>query len=128
MSFGSDSMDSIQPALVGLSSSDARSALYYLSRYLKQAALFAEYGKDIFDDDQRAAPGPAVKQSTLAMIALVEQSEGAPAARFDDDTYFRWADHVEAIEGAIQANPSPEEVARAAQFLESIVLPDHKRR
>ena len=51
-----------------LNASDARSAMYYLSRYLKQAAKFEKYGKDIFEDDKRSAPSDSIRNLTLAMI------------------------------------------------------------
>lgn len=128
MSFESANQGTLQQELAGLSTSDARASLYYLSRYLKQVALFDGYQKDIFDDDVRAAPSDEVRRCTIVMIASIEAAEGASAAQFDDETYDRWAREVKRIESALEAEPSPEERARAAHFLDSMVLPDNQRR
>ncbi len=127
MSFELGDRDAIEQALVGLSPIDARAALYYLSRYLKQAALFEDYAKDIFDDDERAAPTDDVRGRTLQMIEYIEAAEGATAAEFDDDTYIRWTREVQRVESTLEDEPSPEEVARATQFLDAMVLPDKRR-
>lgn len=64
----------------------------------------------------------------MVMIECIEAAEGASATQFDDETYNRWATEVERVESTLGAEPSPEEIARAAKFLDSMVLPDNRRR
>lgn len=116
-------MKSIQEHVAALSTSDGRSALYYLSRYLKQAAHFKDYRKDIFEDTQRSAPSEAVRQSTFEMISFIEDTEGMPASDFDDPTYVRWANLVQRIESSLDPELTESDIARAKRFLDEFGLP-----
>ncbi len=90
------------------SMSDARSAFYYLSRYLKQASFYDEYQKDIFEDGVESMPSEVVKNLTLKMIDLIEDSQGKKSANFTDDEYMQWMNKIDAVES--QLDPSPTEL------------------
>lgn len=113
-------MQTINHLISDLSASDARSTLYYLSRYLKQAARFDEYGKDIFEDDNRSAPSDFVKHRTLSIVSFIEEVEGTTVAKFDDATYRQWAEHAADVESGLQPEASPLEIERAAEFMKAI--------
>ena len=49
-------MKDIRAIIATASISDARDALYYVSRYLKQAPSFSEYEKDIYEDGDNSQP------------------------------------------------------------------------
>lgn len=112
--------------LMHLTTSDARSALYYLSRYLKQAAFFKSYRKDVFEDDLRSVPSEAVRSATLAMISSIEQFEGTPALKFDDATYSKWMAAVRGIENGLDPDPTEAALQRAREFVNSIEIPSPK--
>ena len=116
-------MESIQPLVSPLEISDARSALYYLSRYLKQAADFHRYSKDIFEDEERSGPTEVIRQATLSMIRFIESTEGQVAAEFDDSTYSKWAAHVTDVENSLDPDATADEIARADEFVQAMSLP-----
>ena len=120
-------MNSIQEYVAALNIGDARSALYYLSRYLKQAAHFKDYRKDIFEDTQRSAPSEAVRQSTFELIKFIEDREGRPASDFDDPTYARWASLVQKIESRLDPELTELDLARARRFLDEFGLPTSEK-
>ena len=117
-------MNSIQEHVAALSTGDARSALYYLSRYLKQAAHFKDYRKDVFEDTQLSAPSEAIRRSTLEMIKFIEDCEGRPASDFDDPTYAKWANLVQKIESGLDPELTESDIARARRFLDEFGLPN----
>nr|WP_315495344.1 hypothetical protein [uncultured Rhodoferax sp.] len=117
-------MKSIQENVAALSISDARSALYYLSRHLKQASHFKDYRKDVFEDTQRSAPSQAVRQATLEMIKFIEECEGMPASNFDDPTYTKWASFVQKVENSLDPELTESDLARARKFLDEFGLPN----
>lgn len=119
-------MKTINHLLSNISVSDARSALYYLSRYLKQAATYEEYGKDIFEDATRNYPSGEVRALTLSLIEFIEREQGVKAAEFDDDTYLFWSDHVSEVEESLDPEATPSEVERATEFVNSISVPEPK--
>jgi hypothetical protein len=119
-------MNTIDHLVSVLDKSDARSTLYYLSRYLKQAAHLDASGKDIFIDDERSAPTESVILNTLSIIEFIEMAEGVPAAEFDNEAYARWADHVADVERSLQSAISEDVMARAKEFIETTVVPTNK--
>jgi hypothetical protein len=119
-------MNSIQDKVAALTTGNARSALYYLSRYLKQAAHFNAYRKDVFEDTERSAPSKVVRQATLEMIRSIEDAEGIPASAFDDQTYRRWAARVREIENALDPELTETDLARARKFLDEFGLQNPK--
>lgn len=119
-------MKDLYPLLSALPVDEARSALYYLCRYIKQAAIQDEYGKDIFDDDSRSAPSDVVCATTLKMIAFIEGLEGKPASEFDDGLFHFWIDHTFEVEDRLDPAISPRDADLAAAFLASMPKPKVK--
>jgi hypothetical protein len=116
-------MEILSKIISGVSISDARSVLYYLSRYLKQASHYDEYKKDIFEDDSRSYPSEQVRSLTWAAIAVIEEAEGCQIADFEDPTYIKWSEQVDSLESSLDPAPSLNEVAKASEFSESLILP-----
>ncbi len=119
-------MKSIKHLLSDISVSDARSALYYLSRYLKQAAVYEEYQKDIFEDTARSSPAESIRTLTLSLIDFIEREQGMKASEFDDKTYALWSDHVTEVEEGLDPGATPEELERATTFVNAISMPATK--
>lgn len=119
-------MKSIRDRVSALTTSDARSALYYLSRYLKQAAHFKDYRKDVFEDTERSSPSEGVRRATIEMIKFIEDVEGISASAFDDPTYMRWSTHVREIESGLDPEMTESDLARAKKFLDEFGLPESK--
>ena len=117
-------MKSIHERIATLNTGNARSALYYLSRYLKQAAHFKDYRKDIFEDTQRSAPSEVIRQTTFELIKLIEDAEGKLAYDFDDLTYSKWARFVRKIENGLDPELTESDLARARKFLDEFDLPN----
>lgn len=116
-------MQRILIELKNLSGLDSRAAIYYFSRYLKQAAHFDEYNKDFFEDDTEAYPSIVVQNATRSLIRVAEESEGVPISKFNDITYQKWAKIMEDIEAGIDRQASPEELAKADIFINAISTP-----
>jgi hypothetical protein len=119
-------MEILNDFLAPLIKSDARSALYYLSRFLKQAAFFKNYRKDIFEDDARSAPSAEVRSVTLEMIQMIETSEGIAAKDFDETTYSRWASLVRDLEKQLDPELTEDDLARVREFSSNLDLPSPK--
>ena len=116
-------MKNLNDFLAHFSRSDARSALYYLSRFLKQAAHFKRYSKDVFEDTARSAPNADVRNVTLAMIEMIEFVEGMAASEFDDATYTRWAAQARKLEAQLDPELTESDLARVRQFSGTLDLP-----
>lgn len=117
-------MENLSNFLSPLSKSDARSTLYYLSRYLKQAAFFKQYRKYIFEDDALSAPSVKIRYITLAMLRMIESVEGTEAKDFDEQTYFRWAERIKGIERQLDPEPTEEDLVRVREFSRNFDLPN----
>ena len=96
----------------------------YLSRYLKQASHYEEYGKDIFDDDFRSYPEEPIRIVTLGLIKFIEEVEKIPVSQFDDATYIKWSDHVEEIESSLDPQATATEIDQANSFVNTMSLPN----
>ncbi len=116
-------MKDIYPIISTLSVDDARSSLYYLCRYIKQASIQKVYEKDIFDDDRRSAPSNIARATTLNLIAFIENLEGMTASEFDEDTFHYWIDHTIEIEDRLDPAMTSNEFKRAEEFLNSMPKP-----
>jgi hypothetical protein len=121
-------MESLLPLISSLSTSDARSALYYLSRHLKQAALFKAYRKDIFEDEKRSSPSKVVRNATLEMLRYIESVEGKPASKFSDRTYSKWASRIADVESKLDPEASDREAEQARKFVDDMDLPPVRQR
>jgi hypothetical protein len=119
-------MKTINHLLTHVRIADARSALYYLSRYLKQAAIYERHEKDIFDEADQSSPSEEVRALTLSLIAFIEREQGIKAAQFDDDTYDFWSDHVSEVEASLDPEATPSEVERAREFVNAFAMPATK--
>lgn len=120
-------MKNLNDLLTDLSRSEARSALYYLSRFLKQAAFFKQYGKNVFEDTDRSAPSTEVRNVTLAMIDLIERVEGVAASEFNDATYKAWATETRQLERRLDPELTAADLARVQEFSSSLDLLNPKK-
>ncbi len=116
-------MEILSNIISGINISDARSVLYYLSRYLKQASHYDEYKKDIFEDELRSYPDEQLIALTWTAISEIEKAENLRIAEFDDATYIKWSDLVGSLESTLDPSPSLDEVVKASAFSESLILP-----
>jgi hypothetical protein len=101
---------------------DARSAFYYLGRYLKQA-VHDDYQKNIFDDDSLAVVDEGVKELTNSLILFIEEKQGKPAKEFSDEEYMKWMDVIDSIETSLDPNPSTELIEQAEKVIKELVIP-----
>lgn len=116
-------MEILSNIILGLSVSDARSTLYYLSRYLKQASTYDEYKKDIFEDGSRSYPSEQVMALTWAAVSEIEKAENCRISDFEFETYIKWSDLVDSLESSLDPAPSIDEVAKAFEFSDLLILP-----
>ena len=119
-------MSTLRAYLEGVDDADARSALYYLGRYVKQASYFDEYGKDIFEDEARSAPSEDVKELTRRMIAAVEEREAMLASDFTEAQFMRLIQEITALESELGPEVSDEESKRVQRFMDSFQTPTPK--
>jgi undecaprenyl pyrophosphate synthase len=119
-------MSILAPYIVGIDDHIARAALYYLGRYVKQAEYFEEYGKDIFEDEERSAPNEEVKNLARSMIIALEDREGALASKFSDGVAIRILDEITALEEDLGPEMSDEEAVKAEGFLNALQAPPAK--
>ncbi|HFQ5295213.1 hypothetical protein [Vibrio vulnificus] len=103
--------------------SDARNAFYYLSRYLKQAAFYEEYQKDIFEDGYRSEPSEKSKELTLCMIEFIETAQQKKANEFSDTEYLYWMGKISEVESSLDPEPSFEIIEAAESAIDDIFFP-----
>ena len=116
-------MNELHKVLADSPTNVARAALYYASRYLKQASAFDRYQKDIFEDDQRSQPNDLVRSLTRQVIGHIESAAGMKAANFPDSVYAQWAAEIGRTERALNSNFSETNIRRAKELLESMETP-----
>lgn len=116
-------MNTIAKLLSKKTVSEARSALYYLSRYLKQANHFEKYKKDIFEDAIRDYPDQETIDLTWAIVSAIETEQGISVTAFDDSIYKKWANEVARWENSLDPEPSPAELEAASIFSNSMEMP-----
>ena len=119
-------MSILQTYLNGVGDAIVRAALYYVCRYVKQAGYFDEYGKDIFEDEERSAPGEEVKDLALRMIAAIEEREGIRASELTGKRMIEILDEITAIEDELGPEPTDDQLARAEQFVSTIRTPSSR--
>lgn len=110
----------------GFSIAEKRSSLYYLGRYIKQAEIFVNYEKDIFEDGINSLPSDAVKSLTIKMIVSIEQTSKKKAAEFDDDEYQYWMDQITEVEETLDPIPNEEQVKSAKEQITLFITPNNK--
>ena len=101
----------------------ARSSLYYAARYIKQAANFEKYEKDIFDDEAHNLPTQQVRNTTLKIVAAIEDLEGSKAAYFNDQTIIRVLDEITDAEAALVPEFSEDEKNRLERLAAEMYPP-----
>lgn len=106
--------------------SEARSAFYYLSRYLKQAEHYDEYEKDLFVDDFYSAPSEIEKKLTLELIKVIEDASGKRASELTDKEYADWMNVINEIESSLDPAPSTSVIESAEATLANISSPKAK--
>lgn len=100
-------MNIIEKHLSGLSSTQARSVCYYLSRHLKQAAIFDDYSKDPFIEADSSLPDVDVITKTKELLFSIEKAENMTADKFDDEKYLKWMDLILDFERSLSASAVP---------------------
>ncbi|SCX31571.1 hypothetical protein [Agrobacterium rosae] len=119
-------MTSLTNVLAGVTDADARAALYYVGRYVKQARNFRTHNKDVFDDVRRSAPSALVKSLAQGLIAAIEEREGVHAEEFAFDHMLTILREIAALERELGPDVSDEEAKRAARFFIEFDLPSPK--
>jgi hypothetical protein len=117
----------IRKVIAGVDTADARSALYYVSRYIKQAEYFKRYAKDIFEDEQRSSPNDTVRELANEIISRIQSNEGMKAEFFSYDRIVVLLEEISACESELGPNFSEAELAAAAEFAARMGDPEVKR-
>jgi hypothetical protein len=115
----------IAQILEPLSPEDARSVLYYIARYIKQAESFDDYEKDIFEDEQHNAPSGLVREMTRRLIEAIEARENMRAQEFNDKTVIRLLDEITSLETRLSPELSEAELERGASLAAAMLPPTH---
>jgi len=102
---------------------EKRSALYYLTRYIKQAKIFNDYKKDIFIDGIESNPSEKVQHLTLQMIDIVEDIAKKKAIDFTDKEFLYWMDTIAELEDNIDTEPSEEQIQKALNEIRKFEVP-----
>ena len=108
-------MNIIQKHLSDLTPTAARSVCYYLSRHIKQAAIFDDYSKDMFAEGQFSEPDEEVIARTRQLVSEIENIEGVTADKFDDPTYQKWMKNILEYEKNLSTHSEP--TLRVENFL-----------
>lgn len=116
-------METINKLLEDYELSEKRSALYYLTRYIKQAKIFKDYKKDIFVDDKNSIPTEKVKSLTLSLIDIVEQTANKKAIEFDEKEFYFWMDAIAVIEDNLDIEPNETQIQNALKTLGNFETP-----
>lgn len=113
-------MKTFMEVIEGFSAPDARSAFYYLGRYLKQAAHYSKYEKDFFEDDYQSKPSEEAKKLTLALINHIESQQNKKASQFTDEEYVFWVNQLDAVESKLDPEPTEEQVESARSVINDL--------
>lgn len=103
-------------------SADVRSALYYVSRYVKQASSFKIYSKNIFDDPQGSEPSEAVIDLSNNIIYELSNKYGDLEEISREKTLFI-LDQISEFETELTSEASEDELRRAEEFVRSLENP-----
>lgn len=102
---------------------EKRSALYYLTRYVKQAKIFNKYKKDIFIDGIESNPSEKIQHLTLKMIDIIEEVAKKKAIDFTDKEFNYWMDTIAELEDNIDTEPSEELTQKAINEILNFKIP-----
>lgn len=116
-------METIKKILEDYNLFEKRSALYYLTRYIKQATVFKNYEKDIFVDDKNSSPSEIVKSITRNLIVVVEKTANKNAIEFDEKEFLFWMDTIADIEDKLDIEPDEIQVQNALKTLSNFETP-----
>ncbi len=119
-------MQAIEELLKEFDAATQRAALYYLTRHIKQAAIFNEYQKNIFMEASDSEPSKEVKELTLTLIEVVEKTAGKKANEFSRVEFETWMDNIADIEDTIDDEPEAQQVHKAISELEKFSIPSQK--
>lgn len=117
-------MKDLRPLLKDKPFVEIRESLYYLGRYVKQAASFEKYSKDIFEDAQNSEPSAIVKALTQNLIVYIEKVENKQAKNLTDDEVIFWLDHINEIEENLDPELPDSSIKGALDSLEGFSEPD----
>lgn len=104
----------------GVETSDARSAFYYLGRYLKQAEHYSRYEKDFFEDDYQSRPSKAAKKLTFELIDFIENYQNKKVSEFTDEEYLFWLYQLNEAESKLEPEPTKAQVESATFIIEDL--------
>jgi|SRR5579859_5858529 len=107
----------------GHSNENARAALYYAARSVKQATLLEQSEKDIFDDDVWSAPSKAVRKLTWDLISAIEADAGKPTARISDDRAVQILNQLTLADKALETKFTSGEKEAARRAIGSMTEP-----
>lgn len=108
-------MNIIEQHLAGLAPAKARSVCYYLSRQLKQAAIFDDYSKDPFIEADSSLPDDEVVAKTKELLFAIENAENMTADKFDNAKYLKWISSISEFDRGLSTSSTPTE--RVQNFL-----------
>ncbi|WP_034893745.1 hypothetical protein [Gillisia sp. Hel_I_29] len=108
----------------GFSIPEIRSALYYLSRYIKQAEKFEDYKKDLFEDGINSAPKQEIKDLTKNLIASVEKTADKKASKFTNDEFYFWMDNISEFEDSLDPKISESQIENAIRQINLFESPN----
>lgn len=116
-------MDELKNILETSDKFEKRSALYYLTRYVKQAKIFHNYKKNIFIDGIESNPSEKVKIVTLKMIEFIEESANKKAVDFSHEEFLYWMDLIAELEDSIDTEPSEDQIQKALNAIQKFETP-----
>ncbi len=102
---------------------EARAALYYVSRFVKQAGLFHKYEKDIFVDGKYSAPSEQVRDLSHQIISDIEVSLSEQISEMSQDKILTILDHIAVVEAELLPEFSEKQLIDAKKVLDSMMLP-----
>ncbi len=116
-------MNKIEDLLIELIVSEKRSVLYYVTRYIKQAKVFEEYRKDLFEDGLESQPSEKIKSLTLKMIELIEKTAEKKSSEFSEDEFYYWMDQIAELEDSLDKTLDNDKIQRALDELSKFNFP-----
>jgi len=116
-------METLKNSLNAYDRFEKRSALYYLTRYIKQAKIFNKYKKDIFIDGLESYHSEKVQNLTLEMIDIIEDVAKKKAIDFTDKEFNYWMDTIAELEDNIDIELSEELTQKALNEILNFKIP-----